>query len=87
MNHFDNYHSVWNERKYALFKVWVSLVLRQNPGIWNFYGSLTLNNGKLTWCFKILCYDNHEHAAFMDVLEFFTSGFLRLLSHHMLNPI
>ena len=47
MTHFDNSHFVWNERKMLLFKVWVSPVLMQNPDIWNFHDSLTLNNDKL----------------------------------------
>ena len=34
------------------------------------------------FCHKI---DIHEHAAFMDVLALFWSGFLRPLSHHMFN--
>ena len=67
------------------FEIWVSSVLMQNPGIWNFHGSLTLNNGKLIRYFKSFWYDIHEHAAFMDVLAFFWSGFLCSLSHHMLN--
>ena len=45
MTHFDNSYSVWNERKN--FEVWVLPVLRQNPDIWNFHRSLTLNIGKL----------------------------------------
>ena len=51
-----------------LFEVRVSPVLMQNPGIWNFHSSLTLNNGKLILYFKSLWYDIHEHDAFMDVL-------------------
>ena len=47
MTHFDNSHSVWNERKMPFFEVWVSPVLMQNPDVWNFHGSLTSNNGKL----------------------------------------
>ena len=31
----------------AFFELCVSSVLTQNKGIWNFHGSLTLNNGKL----------------------------------------
>ena len=31
----------------ACFELCVSPVLRRNEGIWNFHGSLTLNNGKL----------------------------------------
>ena len=31
----------------SFFEVFVSLVLMPNPGILNFHGSLTLNNGKL----------------------------------------
>ena len=79
MTHFDNSHSVWNKRKMPFFKVWVSPALMQNAGIWNFHESMTLNNGKQIW------YDIHEHAAFMDVLAFFWSGFLCSLSHHMLD--
>ena len=37
--------------KMPFFEVWVSFVLMQNPDIWNFHSSLTLNNGKLIWCF------------------------------------
>ena len=29
-----------------VFEVWDSPVLTQNPGVWNFHDSLTLNNGK-----------------------------------------
>ena len=85
MTHFDNSHSVWNDIKMPFFEVWVSPVLMQNPGIWNFHGSLILKNGKLISYFKNLWYDIQEHAAFIDVLAFFWSGFLRSLSHHMLN--
>ena len=85
MSHFDNSHSVWMREKMPFFEVWVSTVLMQNPGIWNFNGSLTLNNGKLISYFLSLWYDIHEDAAFMDVLAFFWSGFLRSLPHDMLN--
>ena len=45
---YDSFlHSVWYERKNGLFELCVSPVLTQNKGIWNFYVSLTLNNGKL----------------------------------------
>ena len=71
MTHFDNSDFVWNERKMPFSEVWVSPVLMQNPGIWNFHGPLTLNNGKLIWYFTRFWYDIHEHAAFMDVLTFF----------------
>ena len=33
--------------KMAFVELCVSPVLTQNQDIWNFYGSLTLNNGKL----------------------------------------
>ena len=33
--------------KMTFFEVWVSPVQMQNTGIWNFHGSLTLNNEKL----------------------------------------
>ena len=62
----------------SFFEIWVSPVLMQNPGIWNFHGSLTLTNGKLIRYFKSLRFDIHEHAAFMDVLAFFWSGFCAL---------
>ena len=65
-------------------EVWVSPVLMQNSGIWNFHGSLTLNNGKLIGYFKNLWYDIHEDAAFIDALAFVWSGFLRFLLHHTL---
>ena len=45
MTHF--FYSVWNERKMTFFELWISPVLRQDQDIWNFYSSLTLNNGKL----------------------------------------
>ena len=35
--------------KMSLFEVWVSPVLAQKLDIWNFDGSLALNNGKLVW--------------------------------------
>ena len=41
------FHSVWHERKMIFFEPWISPVLRQDQDIWNFYSSLTLNNGKL----------------------------------------
>ena len=57
MTHFDNSHSVWNGRKKCpFFEVWVSHVLMQNADIWNFHGSLTLNNGKPIWYSKSLWY-------------------------------
>ena len=31
----------------ACFELCVSSVLTENEGIWNFHGSLTLNNGKV----------------------------------------
>ena len=34
--------------KMPLFEVWVSPVLAQNLDIWNFHGSLVLNNGTMT---------------------------------------
>ena len=37
MTHFDNSHSVWNERKIPFFEVWVSPVLMQNPRIWHVF--------------------------------------------------
>ena len=61
MTHFVNFHAVWNERKNALFEVWVSLVLMQNPDIWNFHGSLTLNNGNLEKIFLL-----HKTHPFTD---------------------
>ena len=79
MAHFDNSHSVWNEIKMPFFEVWVSLVLMQNPGILNFHGFLTLNNGK----FYILKASGMIFTN-MDVLAFFWFGFLHSLSHHML---
>ena len=46
--HFENSHSVWNERKMSFFEVWVlPALLMQNKDIWYFHGSLTLNNGEL----------------------------------------
>ena len=60
------------------FEVWVSPVLMQNPGICNFHGSLTFNNGKLNRYFKNFWYDIHKHANFLDVLAFFWSGFCAL---------
>ena len=47
MTHF--FYSVWNEKKMTFFELCVSSVLTQNEDIWNFHGSLTLNNGKLIW--------------------------------------
>ena len=35
------------KEKMPFFEPWVSPVLMQNPDIWDFHGSLTLNNGKL----------------------------------------
>ena len=52
MTHFDNSHSVWNESKMPFFEVSVSPVLTQNPDIWNFYRSRTLNTGKIIQYFK-----------------------------------
>ena len=34
-------------QRLAFFELRISPVLRQDQDIWNFYGSLTLNNGKL----------------------------------------
>ena len=38
--------------KIACFELCVTPVLTQNPDIWNFLGSLTLNNGKLVGYFR-----------------------------------
>ena len=40
-------HSVLHERKMTFFELCISPALRQDQDIWNFYSSLTLNNGKL----------------------------------------
>ena len=45
MAHF--FHSVWNEKKMACFKLCDSSVLTQNKDIWNFHGLPTLNKVKL----------------------------------------
>ena len=37
---------IW-ENRMCFFELWVSPLLTQNADIWNFQGSLTLNNGKL----------------------------------------
>ena len=38
-------------RKFSLYEVYALPVASQNQEIWNFHGSLTLNNGKLTGYF------------------------------------
>ena len=38
------FHSAWNEKKMTCFELCVLSVLTQNLDIWNFHGSLTLNN-------------------------------------------
>ena len=43
------FHFAWNEGKMACFELCFLFVLMQNEDIWNFYGSLTLNKGKLIW--------------------------------------
>ena len=45
MTHF--YILFGMREKMAFYELCVSPVLTQNQGIWNFHGSLTLNNGKL----------------------------------------
>ena len=76
MTHFT-FCLVW-EKKNALFELCVSPVLTQNQDNLDFYGSLTLNNGKLIWYVKSLWYDIHEHDAIMDVLTFFLYEFFAL---------
>ena len=44
MTHF---YILFGMRKNNLFELWISPALRQDQDIWNFYSSLTLNNGKL----------------------------------------
>ena len=41
------FHSFRKKEKIARFGLSVSSVLTQNEDIWNFYGSLSLNKGKL----------------------------------------
>ena len=65
---FDNSHSVWNERIMPVSKVWISPVLMQNPDIWIFQGSPTLNNGQLIRYFKSLWY-----AIASNMIHFFRS--------------
>ena len=43
--------SVASKRNSAVFELQVLPVLTQNQDIWNFYGSLTLNNGNLVGYF------------------------------------
>ena len=50
MTHF--YILFGMREKMAFVELCVSPVLTQNEDIWNFYGSLTLNNGKLIWYFR-----------------------------------
>ena len=80
-----------------LCQIWFILIIlilsgmRENALFWSmgftqeFRIFMATDFEKLIWYFKSLWYDIHEHAALMDVLAFFLSGFLRFLSHHMLN--
>ena len=43
-------------------------MLMQNQDIWNFHGSLTMNNGKL-----ILCFRNPYYAIVSNMTHFFRS--------------
>ena len=49
MPNMTHFHFLFGmTEKMAYFEPCVPPVLRQNQDIWNFRGSLTLNNGKLT---------------------------------------
>ena len=78
MTHFT-FCLVWEKKNALAFLNYVfHLYWRKNKDNWDFFGSLTLNNGKLIWYFKSLWYDIHEHDAFMDVLTFFLYEFFAL---------
>ena len=48
MSKTTNFHILFGmKEKMACFELCVSPILRQNQDIWNFHGSLTLNNGKI----------------------------------------
>ena len=60
------------EKKIACFGLCVSLVLTQNEDIWNFHGSLTLNNRKLMWYLG-----NIWHAIVPNMTHFFILFWMR----------
>ena len=57
-------------------EILVSLVVMQNRGIWNFHGSLTLDNGKPICYFKSLWYDIHELGCFGILLVWLFAVFV-----------
>ena len=52
LNRSHFWFCVARRRNCAFFELQMLPVPTQNQEIWNFYGSLTLNNGKLIWYFK-----------------------------------
>ena len=63
-------HALGHERKMSFFELSVSPELMQTQVIWNFHGSLTLNNGKLIGHFRSLWYVTHfDHNALFSALE------------------
>ena len=69
MTHF--FHSVWNEKKMTFFELCFSSVLTQNEDIWNFHGSLTLNNGKLIWYSGSLWYAIVSNVLIFTIMLYF----------------
>ena len=54
----------------SFFEVWVSPVLMQNPDIWNFHRSLTLNirmyTQKKNYILQLKVSRFHDHQAILD---------------------
>ena len=65
------FHSVWNEKKMTFFELCVSSVLTQNEDIWNFQGSLTLNNGILIWYSGNLWYAIVSNVLIFTIMLYF----------------
>ena len=58
--------------KLCLYELWLLPAPTENRDIWNFYGSVTLNNGKLTGYFEITWYAilwNRSHFLILCIMK------------------